>query len=76
METLLIVSVAVNILFCVLLIIINDSWYKDFSKMNSSWSEIFEEMNNSWSEICKKTDDEWCDMLRSYIMEKEDSDER
>ena len=65
MEILLVVSVAVNILFCVLLIIINDSWYKDFSKMN-----------NSWSEICKKTDDEWCDMLRSYIMKKEDSDEK
>ena len=65
MEIALIVSVAFNILFCVLLIIINDSWYKDFSKMN-----------NDWSEICKKTDDEWCDMLRSYIMEKEDSDER
>ena len=76
MEILLIVSVAVNILLCVLLIIINDSWYKDFSKMYNDWSEIFEETNNNWSEICKKTDDEWCAMLRSYIIKKEDSDER
>ena len=53
-ELLSIGLIALIVIFVIILLRLNESWYKTLCEQNEDWYRAMTEMNESWSDFCKK----------------------